>query len=82
MAARIDSGLDLAYNPRMDAELLKMILLAAGVVIGTTAIAKVLKIGSLLTEDSKRAQEGGRHCCLSGLADLSKDLTGDAKTER
>lgn len=66
----------------MDAELLKMILMAAGVVVVTTAIAKVLRIGSFLTEDSKRAQDGGRHCCLSGLADLSKDLSdrGDAKT--
>ena len=66
----------------MDAELLKMILLAAGVVVVTTGIAKVLKIGSLLTGDSQRTQEGGRHCCLSGLADLSKDLSdrGDVKT--
>ena len=58
----------------MDAALLKMILLAAVVVVVTTAIAKVLRIGSALTEDSRRSQETGRHCCLSGLAQLSEDL--------
>jgi hypothetical protein len=68
----------------MDAALLKMILMAAGIVVVTAGIAKVLRIGSLLSGDSKRAQDGGRHCCLSGLADLSKDLSdrGDAKTPR
>ena len=60
----------------MDSELLKMILMAGGMVVVTTAIAKVLKIGSLFTEESKRAQDIGRHCCLPGLMELSQDLRG------
>jgi hypothetical protein len=59
----------------MDAALIKMILMATGVVVVTTGIAKVLKIGTLFTEESKRAQELGRHCCLPGLTELSRDLT-------
>jgi hypothetical protein len=59
----------------MDVALLKMILMATGVVVVTAGIAKILKIGSLFTEEAKRGQELGRHCCLPGLADLSRDLT-------
>lgn len=60
----------------MDPVLLKMILLAGGIVVMTAAIAKFLKIGSdeFYREQSERGQQVGRHCCLSGLADFSEDI--------
>jgi hypothetical protein len=58
----------------MDMALLKMILLAASVIAITVAIAKALRVGSTLTEDGKRAQQTGRHCCLSGLAEFSESF--------
>ncbi len=60
----------------MDPVLLKMILLACGIVTMTAAIAKFLRIGSneFYGEQSDRGQQVGRHCCLSGLADFSEDI--------
>lgn len=59
----------------MDPVLIKMILLAAVILVVTTAIAKVLRIGTdIYKEQSERGQQVGRHCCLSGLADFSADL--------
>lgn len=60
----------------MDPVLFKMILLAGVVIAVTTAIAKILRIGSneFYREQSERGQLVGRHCCLSGLADFSEDL--------
>ncbi len=60
----------------MDFILIKMILLASAIVLVTSAIAKVLKIGSdeFYGDQSQRGQEVGRHCCLSGLADFSEDI--------
>jgi hypothetical protein len=52
------------------------IVLAALLVVVTGIIAKVLRIGSneFYGKQSERGQLVGRHCCLSGLADLSEDL--------
>lgn len=60
----------------MDPVLFKMILLAAIIVVVTSAIAKILRIGSdeFYAEQSERSHQVGRHCCLSGLADFSEDI--------
>ena len=52
------------------------IVLAVGLVVVTGVIAKVLRIGSddFYGKQTERGQLVGRHCCLSGLADLSEDL--------
>ena len=53
-----------------------MIVLATVVLVVTTLIAKVLRIGSdeFYPEQSERGKLVGRHCCLSGLADFAEDL--------
>jgi len=52
------------------------IVLATVLVVVTSIIAKVLRIGSdeFYGKQSERGQLVGRHCCLSGLADFSEDL--------
>ena len=73
-AMPVGRGAGPAYISPMDPAMLKMILMATVVIVVTTAIAKVLKIGTDLTTRSKPRHESGGHCCLSGLADISHDL--------
>jgi hypothetical protein len=56
--------------------MLMSIVLGTVLVVVTSVIAKILRIGSneFYRKQTERGQLVGRHCCLSGLADFSEDL--------
>jgi len=66
----------------MDAVLLKMILMALGMLLVPAAIARLIRLDVTFAEKEKNERYVGGSCCVSGLASFSKDLTtspGDAK---